>query len=46
MQYPEFRELLQCLAFWQQTFQLYDQNRTNYMEAHELGRCIREKYRE
>ena len=44
MQYPEFKELLQCLSFWQRTFHSYDQNRTNFMEAHELGRCILEKY--
>ena len=44
MQYPEFRELLQCLTYWQRTFMTYDQNRSNFMEAHELGRCILENY--
>lgn len=43
MQYPEFRELLQCLNFWYQVFVQYDTNRTGYMEASELGRCIQQR---
>ncbi|KAK2163893.1 hypothetical protein LSH36_72g00001 [Paralvinella palmiformis] len=45
MQYPEFRELLQCLNFWYQVFIQYDTNRTGYMEANELGRCIQQRLR-
>ena len=45
MQYPEFKELLQCLNYWYQVFVQYDTNRTGYMEANELGRCIQQRLR-
>ncbi len=44
MQWPEFCELLQCLTFWHTTFSQYDQDRSGYIEAVELGRVIRERY--
>ncbi len=46
MQWPEFCELLQCLTFWHNTFCQYDQDRSGYIEALELGRVIRERYGE
>ena len=46
MQYNEFRELLQCLVFWYQTFCQYDVDRSGYIEAAELSRCIGEKFGE
>jgi len=44
MQYPEFRELLQCLVYWYTTFCQYDVNRSGYIEAHELNNCISQKF--
>ncbi len=44
MQWPEFCELLQCLTYWYQTFCEYDMDKSGFIEAHELGRVIREKY--
>jgi hypothetical protein len=44
MQWQEFNELLQCLTYWYQCFCQYDTDRSGFIEAHELGRVIREKF--
>ena len=46
MQYKEFQELLRCLGYWLQTFNEFDHDGSRYIEAHELGHCIKDKYSE
>lgn len=44
MQYPEFRELLQCLVYWHQVFVQYDSNQSGYIEASELANIIKQRF--
>ncbi|XP_074659204.1 grancalcin-like isoform X2 [Tubulanus polymorphus] len=44
MQYNEFRELLQCLVYWKQTFDEVDVDRSKFVEANELLNTIMQRY--
>ena len=45
MQYPEFKELLQCLICWQQMFRTCaDRDGSGYVEANELLNVIMTKF--
>ena len=44
MQWAEFKELLQCLVYWHQTFCQFDVDRTGFIEPSELFNVIKNKF--